>query len=65
MWCGELRNGKQELRITTVVKDNNWFGRVYFFVIRPFHGHLGTTKRLDCSRRLKLMDFFLSVGKHN
>lgn len=37
MWCGEHRDGKQELRITTVVKYNNWFGRVYFFVIRPFH----------------------------
>ena len=38
MWCGEHKDGKQELRITTVVKYNNWFGRVYFFVIRPFHG---------------------------
>lgn len=38
MWCGEYKDGKQELRITTVVKYNNWFGRVYFFVIRLFHG---------------------------
>ena len=38
MWCGEHRDGKQELRLTTVVKYNNWFGRLYFFVIRPFHG---------------------------
>lgn len=38
MWCGEHQDGKQELRITTVVKYNNWFGRLYFFVIRPFHG---------------------------
>lgn len=38
MWCGEYRNGRQELRITTVVKYNNWLGRVYFFIIRPFHG---------------------------
>lgn len=38
MWCGEHRDGKQELRITTVVKYNNWFGRLYFFVIRLFHG---------------------------
>ena len=37
MWCGEHRDGKQELRITTVVKYNNWLGRVYFFIIRPFH----------------------------
>lgn len=38
MWCGEYREGKQELRITTIVKYNNWFGRMYFFAIRPFHG---------------------------
>lgn len=38
MWCGEHKDDKQELEITTVVKYNNWFGRVYFFVIRPFHG---------------------------
>lgn len=37
MWCGEHRDGKQELRITTVVKYNNWFGRLYFFAVRPFH----------------------------
>lgn len=37
MWCGEYQGGKQELRITTVVKYNNWLGRIYFFVIRPFH----------------------------
>lgn len=38
MGCGEHKDGKQELRVTTVVKYNNWLGRIYFFVIRPFHG---------------------------
>lgn len=38
MWCGEHKDGKQELMITTVVKYNNWLGHVYFFVIRLFHG---------------------------
>lgn len=38
LWCSEYKEGKQELRITTVVKFNNWFGRVYFFIIKPFHG---------------------------
>ena len=38
MWCGEYHEGKQELRITTVVKYNNWLGRAYFFIIRPLHG---------------------------
>ena len=37
MWCGEHKDSKQKLRITTVVKYNNWFGQVYFFFIRPFH----------------------------
>lgn len=37
IWCGEYKEGKQELRITTVVKYNNWFGRIYFFIIKPFH----------------------------
>lgn len=37
MWCGEYEDGKQVLRITTVVKYNNWLGRVYFLVVRPFH----------------------------
>ncbi|MGL5683996.1 MAG: DUF2867 domain-containing protein [Marinifilaceae bacterium] len=37
MWCDEYKDGKQELRITTIVKYNNWFERVYFFIIRSFH----------------------------
>ncbi|WP_455640515.1 DUF2867 domain-containing protein [Parabacteroides sp.] len=37
MWCGEYKDGRQELQITTVVKYNNWIGRVYFFIIKPFH----------------------------
>ena len=37
MWCGSHKNGKQELRITTVVKYNNLIGKLYFFIIRPFH----------------------------
>lgn len=38
MWCGEFHDNKQELCITTVVKYNNTLGRLYFFVIRFFHG---------------------------
>lgn len=37
MWCGDYKDGKQELRITTIVKYNNWFGKIYFFIIKPFH----------------------------
>lgn len=37
MSCGEYKNDKQELRITTIVKYNNRLGRMYFFFIRPFH----------------------------
>lgn len=35
--CGAFCEGRQLLRITTVVTYNNWFGRAYFFFIRPFH----------------------------
>ncbi|RRD02114.1 DUF2867 domain-containing protein [Prevotella sp. OH937_COT-195] len=35
--CGKYFNGRQELRITTVVKYYNALGRIYFFFIRPFH----------------------------
>lgn len=35
--CGKHIDGKQELRITTVVKYNNTLGKVYFSIIRPFH----------------------------
>ncbi len=35
--CGRYFNGRQELRITTVVKYHNALGRIYFFFIRPFH----------------------------
>lgn len=41
LWCGEYKDSKQDLRITTVVKYNNWLGGVYFFVIRPFHEIIG------------------------
>lgn len=33
----EKEQNIQELIITTIVRYNNWFGRVYFFVISPFH----------------------------
>lgn len=38
IWCGQHQNDRQEIGITTVVKYNNTIGRIYFFVIRPFHG---------------------------
>ncbi len=30
-------SGKRKLSITTVVKFNNFFGRLYFLPVRPFH----------------------------
>ncbi len=30
-------NGKRNLTITTTVEFNNWFGRLYFLPVRPFH----------------------------
>ena len=37
LWCSPKEEDKQILRITTVVKYNNFFGKLYFFVIHPFH----------------------------
>ena len=37
LWCSHKKNNKQVLKITTVVKYNNFIGRLYFFIIRPFH----------------------------
>jgi hypothetical protein len=28
---------KKDLTISTKVEFNNWFGRLYFFSVRPFH----------------------------
>jgi hypothetical protein len=34
------QNGQNWLTITTVVQYNNWFGGLYFSLIRPFHARL-------------------------
>lgn len=36
MWCSEYKNGKQELKITTIVKYNNRLGRMYFSLLDHF-----------------------------
>lgn len=33
----EIDSAKRKLSITTVVKFNNFFGRLYFLPVRPFH----------------------------
>lgn len=53
MWCGEYEDGKQELQITTVVKYNNLFGKLYFFVIKPFHGIIIPSILNGIDKRLK------------
>lgn len=30
--------GEQAIVVSTVVRFNNWFGRFYFMLVRPFHG---------------------------
>jgi hypothetical protein len=30
-------NGKKSLTVTTTVEFNNWFGRLYFLPVKPFH----------------------------
>jgi len=29
-----------EVFLSTLVQYNNWFGKVYFFIIKPFHKHI-------------------------
>ena len=36
-WCSEKTGDRQKIGVTTVVKYNNTLGKVYFFVIKPFH----------------------------
>lgn len=38
LYCGEHNEEQQELRMITAVKYNNRLGRIYFFIIKPFHG---------------------------
>ena len=33
----KVNNQKQKLTVSTIVHFHNWFGKVYFFVIYPFH----------------------------
>lgn len=37
IWCSEWIDNKQTISVTTVVKYNNFSGRFYFFIIKPFH----------------------------
>lgn len=37
LWCGKKEQNIQDLKITTIVKYHNSLGKVYFFIIRPFH----------------------------
>lgn len=32
-----LTETKKELTISSIVKFNNWFGKLYFMIIKPFH----------------------------
>lgn len=34
---------KKEITVSTVVKYNNWFGRLYFLPVRPFHRLIAPT----------------------
>ena len=37
LWCKVSEANSQTLRITTIVKYHNRLGKLFFFVIRPFH----------------------------
>ena len=37
LWSGKKEQNIQNLKITTIVQYQNMFGKVYFFIIYPFH----------------------------
>jgi len=43
----------KELAVTTVVKFNNWFGRLYFIPVRPFHKMIVPAMLKGIIRRLQ------------
>lgn len=53
MICQECKDGKQELKITTVVKYNNTLGKIYFFIIRPFHSLIVRSILRNCPNLCK------------
>jgi len=50
---GQEHNGLRDLTISTTVSFNNWFGKVYFVPVKPFHKLIvpsmlkGTLKELE------------------
>lgn len=44
---------KQSLTITTAVNFNNWFGKLYFTIIKPFHKIIVTTMLKATIKELK------------
>lgn len=53
LWCSSEEQDSQIVGVTTIVKYNNWLGRIYFFFIRPFH-KLIIKNLLNNVSRLKL-----------
>ncbi|MGE0088551.1 MAG: DUF2867 domain-containing protein [Bacteroidales bacterium] len=43
---------KWQISITTVVKYNNWFGKLYFFPVKPFHRLIVKSTLKDMVRQL-------------
>ena len=37
MFLCDSKKGSKNLTISTTVEYNNWFGKLYFFPVRPFH----------------------------
>ena len=37
MFVNDSKKGTKRLTISTTVEYNNWFGKLYFFPVRPFH----------------------------
>lgn len=51
----ENETNKAKLSITTAVKFNNWFGKLYFLPVKPMHGIIVRKSLKDIIRKMERM----------
>ncbi len=48
---------KKHLTVSTTVEFNNWFGRIYFLPVRPFHKLIVPTMLKGIIKHLEKLNF--------
>lgn len=62
LWCKVSEANSQTLRITTIVKYHNRLGKLYFFVVRPFHKVIIRSLLERVEKRYKLISLEKEVS---